>query len=77
MDSKLTTVKRSASARISRLSKDAALEVLRRIREQGQTMEQPAIRELTGGYASQSLNAWVVRRVSYKAGLISREAAYD
>jgi hypothetical protein len=76
MDAKLTTVKRSASARISRLTKEQALEVLRQCRERGATIDQPAIRELTGGFASQSLNSWVTRRVAFKAGLISREAAY-
>lgn len=70
MDSKLTTVKRSAAARISRLTKEQALEVLRRMRERGYSIDQDAIRELTGGYASQSLNAWVTRKVGIKAGII-------
>lgn len=70
MDSKLTTVKRSAAARIARLTPEAALEVLRRCRERGQSIDQDAIRELTGGYSSQSLNAWVTRKVAVKAGLI-------
>lgn len=76
MDTKLTTIKRSTAARISRLTKEQAQDVLRRVREKGQTIDQPAVRELTGGYASQSINAWVVRRVAFKAGLISREAAF-
>lgn len=77
MDTKLTTLKRSASARIARLTQEQALEVLHRVRERGPVVDQPAIRELTGGHASQGLNAWVLRRVSYKAGLISRASAYE
>jgi hypothetical protein len=75
VDSKLTTVKRSTAARISHLSKEQAQEALRRIRERGPSMEQEAIRELTGGYNSQSLNEWVIRKLAYKAGLIPKSAS--
>lgn len=34
-----------------------------RIRHRGITIEQPEVRKLTGGYASQSINHYVMRRL--------------
>lgn len=66
----MTQWRRVMAQRIRRLSPEQAREYLRRIRERGITIDQPAIRELTGGYASQSINAVVSRRLAAQAGMI-------
>lgn len=71
----LTTVRRRLSARIARMSPERAQEVLAAIRARGVTIDQPAIREITGGYASQSLNAHVIRKLAARAGIIPKSAA--
>lgn len=37
-------------------------------------MDNAAIRELTGGFCSQSLNYWVQRQVAVRAGLLPKSA---
>jgi hypothetical protein len=64
------TWRRVAGQRIRHLSAEAAKTALDAIRAQGLTVEQPTIRELTGGYCSQSINAHVTRRLAVRAGLI-------
>jgi len=54
-------VLRRAAGRISRLSPEQARERLDRIRAEGVTIDKPTVRELTGGYASQSINIAIVR----------------
>lgn len=68
----LSTVRRRAQARISRLTKERALEILAELRADGATIEHPAIRQLTGGFASQSLNQVVTRMLATKAGYFDR-----
>ena len=62
-----TNWKRIAGQRIRRLTADQARLVLESIRQRGATIEQPAIRALTGGYASQSINHYVIRKVAERA----------
>lgn len=69
---RMTAWRRTMGARVSKLSKAQALDYLRRIRERGTTIDQPAIRELTGGYASQSINGAVQRRLAAQAGMIAK-----
>jgi hypothetical protein len=66
----MNTWRRVAGQRIRRLSPEAATAALDAIRAQGLTVEQPAIRELTGGYCSQSINAHVTRSLAVRAGWI-------
>lgn len=69
--------KRVVGQRIRGLDKERAKQVLDRIQarrnEVGATIDHPAIRELTGGYASQSINAYVIRKLAVKAGIIRGE----
>lgn len=64
--------KRVAGQNIRRLSQDEAAAALARIRAAGITIHQPAIRELTGGFASQTINGYVVRKLAVKAGIIKK-----
>jgi hypothetical protein len=65
--------KKSVSQRIRHLSSEQACEYLSRIQQTGLTVDQAAIRELTDGYASQSINAYVVRKLAGKVGLIKKD----
>jgi hypothetical protein len=62
----------NAKRRIARLSIADANAYLARIREAGHTMDIAAIRELTGGYASQSINVVIIRALAIRAGIIRR-----
>ena len=66
--------KRSASAKIARLTPDEATMILSHITAEttrsGATIFHSVIRELTGGFNSQSINAYVVRRLGIRAGFI-------
>lgn len=66
--------KHTAGQRIAKLSQEQARGYLERIRLAGVTINQPAIRELTGGYACQSINYIVIRKLAAQAGMISKEA---
>lgn len=67
--------KRVAGQNIRHLTKEEALVALARIRATGHTIHQPAIREITGGFASQTINGYVTRKLAAKAGLIKKEFA--
>ena len=71
---KMTRWRRVMAQRIRRLTPEQAEECLLRIRAKGITIDQPVIRELTGGYASQSVNAIVMRRLAARAGRIPKHA---
>jgi hypothetical protein len=65
-------VVRNTARRIGRLTPDAARAYLDRIRAEGSTANLLTVRELTGGYSSQSLNAEIIRRLAIRAGIIRR-----
>ncbi len=62
------TINRRVSAKIRRMSPDHARELFNQLIPG--TIEQPIIRDLTGGYACQSLNGIVTRKLAVKAGLL-------
>lgn len=65
----MTNWKRSCSAKIARMSVEQAKDALAKI-SSDTTIHQPVIRALTGGYACQSINLFVLRRLGIKAGFI-------
>lgn len=71
MDAPITTIRRRFAAHIARLSPAQAKQCLDAIRAEGVTINHPTIRQLTGGFASQSLNTAVVRRLAERAGIIA------
>ena len=62
--------KRVAGANIARLTDDRARKILAEIAAEGNTIHHQAIRDLTGGFASQAINGYVTRRLGIKAGYI-------
>lgn len=62
--------KRVAAGKVSRMTAAAALEKLEAIRARVGTIDQPIIRELTGGFNSQSINFSVIRLLGRRAGII-------
>lgn len=62
--------KRVVGARIRYLTKEQALEIIKRITAEGNTIFHEDIRNLTGGLNSQSINSHVLRKLGYKAGII-------
>ena len=62
--------KRRAAAKVARLSPEQAREMLARIAAEGYTILHPDIRELTGGYNSQSINGHVTRLLGRRAGYV-------
>ena len=74
----LTTIKRRVSAKLARMTQEQARELAEKIRlndGRGSSMHNDAIRELTGGFCSQSLNYWVTRKVAVRAGMLPKTAA--
>lgn len=75
----LPTIRRRVGAKLGQMTKAEAAALSDRIRAHSvasmHSMENPAIRELTGGFCSQSLNAWVARRVAVRAGILPKGAA--
>jgi hypothetical protein len=69
----VTSWRYSVGQRIRYLTSEQAANYLARIRVRGNTIDQPAIRELTGGYVGQSINHYVIRRLNAKA--IQQQAA--
>ena len=67
--------KRVVGQRIRRLTPEQAVEKLAAISARGITIDQPTVRELTGGYASQSINGYVQRKLAGRAGWIKKENA--
>lgn len=66
-----STINRRVAAKISRMTQEKAKELIAST-PRG-TIDQPVIRELTGGYVSQSLNAKVMRLLGVKAGYIKTQ----
>ncbi len=64
-----STINRRVSAKIRYMSPERAAELFSQLIPG--TIEQPIIRDLTGGYASQSLNEIVSRKLAIKAGLLA------
>ena len=64
----MATINRRVAAKISRMTKDEAINLIAAL--EPKTIYQPLIRELTGGYNSQSINGIVTRKLGIKAGYI-------
>ena len=64
----MQTINRRVAAKVSRMTETEAREMIAGMIPK--TIEQPLIRELTGGYASQSINSTVMRKLGVKAGFI-------
>jgi len=64
----MATINRRVAAKISRMTANEAKALIAAL--EPKTIEQPIIRELTGGYASQSINATVIRRLAVKSGYV-------
>lgn len=68
-----------AGQRIRRLSADEARAALARIRAEdgphGATIFHADIRALTGGFNSQSINGYIIRKLAIRAGIFRKEAA--
>jgi hypothetical protein len=74
----LTTIKRRVSAKLARMTPAQARELVDKIRindGHGSSMHNATIRDLTGGFCSQSLNYWVQRKVAVRAGMLPKGAA--
>lgn len=61
--------KRTVGQKLRWMTAEQARTHLTRIRAHGITIDQPAVRELTGGYASQNINFYVCRKLGEKAGV--------
>jgi hypothetical protein len=68
MNTTNSTINRRVSAKISRMTVEEAQTLLASLNHG--TINQPVIRELTGGYVSQNLNFSVARKLGIKAGYI-------
>ena len=64
----MATINRRVAAKVSRMTPDEAKEIIAAMIPK--TIEQPLIRDLTGGFASQSINSTVIRKLAVKAGYI-------
>jgi len=64
------TWKEAASYAIGKMSNGEAKEFIRNHSERGVQIGDPEIRKLTGGYSSQSIDVWVLRKLGVKAGYI-------
>ena len=64
----MATINRRVSAKLRNTTIEEAKELIASLIPK--TIEQPLIRELTGGYASQSINSIVTRKLGVKAGYI-------
>lgn len=69
------SLRRRIGQRVSRMSAEEARALVEKIggrtQKEGATIEHPEIREITGGYASQNINFYVMRKLGIKAGMIS------
>lgn len=68
-ESNLTAMRRRAGARIGKMTPADAHAWLARFTAEGITIEHATVRELTGGYASQSICGYIVRKVAIRAGV--------
>ena len=64
----IQTIRRRVAAKISRMTKEKAIETLAAIAKRGSTIIVPEIADLTGGYNSQNINFAVQRKLGVKAG---------
>jgi len=64
----MATINRRVAAKVSRMTADEAKAIIADLIPK--TIEQPLIRGLTGGYASQAINFTVTRKIAIKAGYI-------
>jgi hypothetical protein len=74
----IATIRRRLSAKLARMTPEQAREVFERARlndGKGPSMDNATIRELTGGYCSQSLNEWAMRKIAARAGLLPKGSA--
>ena len=74
----LQTIQRRVRATLRKMTPEQARQLSERIRlndGRGSIMNNAAIRDLTGGFCSQSLNFWVQRQVAVRAGLLPKGAA--
>ena len=69
----ISTWRRVAGQRIRHLTPEQAKAILAAISKRGPTIFHPEIRELTGGYGSQSINTHVIRKLAARAGMIRKE----
>jgi CTP:molybdopterin cytidylyltransferase MocA len=67
MTSPITTIKRRVIGKVSRMTPQQARDILAEIAADGPTIEHAAIRQLTGGFASQSINFIVCRYLGARA----------
>jgi len=67
--------RRVVGQRVRRLTPDEARAMLARISAEGATIFHPDIRAMTGGYNSQSINDYVMRKLAGQAGMIRKENA--
>lgn len=74
----MSTIRRRVSAKLARMTPEQARELAEKIRlndGHGPSMHNSTIRDLTGGFCSQSLNYWVQRKVAVRAGMLPNTAA--
>lgn len=64
----LTTLRRTVGARVRRLTPEQARDIIARYSAKG-GLQHEDIRNLTGGYNSQSINSYVIRKLAEHAGL--------
>ena len=62
----MATINRRVAAKIRHMTPEKARDILAGL--EPKTMYQPLIRELTGGFNSQSINGAVIAKLSVKAG---------
>lgn len=70
MKTTISTIRRRYAAKIARMTPEQARAALAAIKAEGVTIFHPTIRELTGGFCSQSINHQVVQKLAMRAGLI-------
>lgn len=68
--------KRTFGQRLRHMTPLQAADALVRIRTRGFTIDQPTVRALTGGYASQNINHYVTRKLAAKAGKLVRRSGH-
>lgn len=70
------TWKRTVGQRLRHMTPLQAADALSRIRQRGITIDQPTVRHLTGGYCSQSINHYVIRKLAEKAKALARRRTF-
>lgn len=71
------SLRRRVGQVVSRMTPGQARALVEKIGErtqrEGATIQHPEIREITGGYASQNINFYVMRKLGIKAGMIKEQ----